>query len=162
MSASDGRADIAGAGVLVVYEADARGRAALLAADRLARERAAPLRVLVVVPFERENVGCGRCRQSAVMWNRELREIAADELEEAAKLLGPGREAVYESVRGLFAESIVRVAAREGVRDVVLPHRRRGALRGLRPDWLDRIGCAGAWRVTVGPPAYPSAALVTR
>lgn len=140
------------AGVLVLYQPTRAGQAALADAEALAAQRDVALRVLVVRPFEREDVGCARCRQGAVIWNHELGEIVEEELEQARGLLGARRTA-YESVRGGVVESVAQVAARDGAAVIVIPAQRRGPLRRLWPDRVRRLEQAGPWRVQVGSPA---------
>jgi len=143
--------------VLVLYEPGAAGKAALSAAERLAVERGTAMHVLVVLPLEREDVGCGRCRQSAALFNAELREVAVEWLAEAAgvlrdrRRLGGGPPVAFESARGSLDVEAIRVASREQAAEVVVPYRRRGPMRRLWPDWIDRLARAGPWVVRLGP-----------
>jgi hypothetical protein len=80
--------------VLVEYESSARGRGARLHALRVAREAGAELTVVVVATRERV-VGCARCRQSAVLWNREMASLAQEARDEAATVVGERPDTRY-------------------------------------------------------------------
>lgn len=146
--------------VLVTYEASADGRAALAHALGIARAAGAPLTVIAVVPHERVDVGCARCRQSAVIWNHELGEIASEELIEAARLVGPSSAVAYDVARGPRTKAISDAARRSGADLIVLPCRRRGRARiRFSRDVTERLRREGRWRVVVAPPAAASASL---
>lgn len=140
--------------VLVTYEASADGRAALAHALGIARAADAPLTVIAVVPHERVDVGCARCRRSAVIWNHELGEIADEELMESARLVGPSSAVAYNVVRGPRTRAISDAAARSGADLIVLPWRRPSRVRALfSRDLTERLSREGRWRVVVAPRA---------
>ena len=140
--------------VLVTYEASADGRAALSHAVDIARAAGAPLSVVAVVTHEPVNVGCTRCRWNAAMWNRELEEIAKEELAEAAGLLGGVPTVEYEVARGPRATAIAESASRTGADLIVLPWRRPARMwRRFARDIGDRLRHAGQWQVEFAPAA---------
>ena len=140
--------------VLVPYEATAHGQAALSHALGIARAAEAPLTVVAVVPHERVDVGCARCRQSAVIWNRELGTIAEEELAEAARLVGRSSAVEYDVARGPRTRAISDAACRCGADLIVLPWRRPSRVRTLfSRDATERLSREGRWRVVVAPPA---------
>jgi nucleotide-binding universal stress UspA family protein len=140
--------------VLVVYDSSPHGEAALLYAEAVAGGVEAPLTVLAVAPIERVDVGCLRCRQSAAIWNHELAEIAAEELDDAAAKVGASCSVQFEVARGHQAKAIADGALRSGADLIVLPWRRPRRFGGrLRPDLAGRLRREGAWQVLVAPPA---------
>jgi nucleotide-binding universal stress UspA family protein len=140
--------------VLVTYEASADGHAALSHAVGIASAARAPLTVVVIVPHERENVGCARCRSNAAMWNRELEAIAKEELAEAARLVGGMPTVEYEVARGPRATAIAESASRCGADLIVLPWRRPARIwRMFARDVGEPLRRAGRWQVVVEPAA---------
>jgi nucleotide-binding universal stress UspA family protein len=137
--------------VLVLYDDSSQGRAALTEAATLASARDAPLTVLAVMPRERDDIGCARCRQGAVIWNHELGEIAEEQLAAAAAMLGRSTAIEYEIARGPLIESITSVARRDNVVTLVLPARRRHVLTRFSRDQAGRLRRAGPWEVVVAP-----------
>ncbi len=109
--------------VLVAYEPTAKGRAALMHAADIARDRRLPLTVVSVTECERTDSGCGRCRRSAIMWNYEMGELVEETLAEAAALLEEADlDAVeYVTARGDRSEAIEGAVAEAGADLVVVP-----------------------------------------
>jgi nucleotide-binding universal stress UspA family protein len=139
--------------VLVSYEASADGRAALSHAEEIARAAGARLTVLAVAPRE-PVVGCASCRQSAVLWNRELGLIASEELEEATSLLGSSAAVEYRVARGERAHAIADAASEGGADLIVLPWQRpRRVRRPFAQDVTERLRQRGGWQVVVAAPA---------
>ena len=149
--------------VLVTYEASADGQAALSHALGIARAAEAPLTVVAVVPHERVDIGCARCRQSAVIWNRELSTIAKEELADAARLVGRSSAVDYHVARGPRTRAISDAASRCGADLIVLPWRRPSRVRALfSRDVTERLSREGGWRVMVAPPAAANTPLRAR
>ncbi len=133
--------------VLVWFEATSRGRAALDRAAHLAAATDAELTV-VTVATPAPLSGCASCRHSAVIWNRELREIAQEELVEAATRLGPLTTARFVAEEGELADSIARAARACGATTIVLPQARAGRILSGPDRRLDaRLRERGAWRI---------------
>jgi len=86
----------------------------------LARQAQAPLTVLSVATQQRVDVGCARCRQSAVIWNREMGLLARESLAEAAALVGRSTNIDYEVARGRPRDALTEVAARTGADLIVV------------------------------------------
>ena len=137
--------------VLVWFEDNPPGRAALLRAERLAEEERAHLTVLTVATPE-PLVGCGHCRQASALWNVELKKLAHEELVEARSLLlTEALDVSYETVAGEPVEAISETAQRTHAGIVVLPPVRRHRLgRRDRRDISQRVRLSGPWRVVVG------------
>jgi nucleotide-binding universal stress UspA family protein len=134
--------------VVVWFEATQAGRDALARARRIAKTDGAHLTVLAVATQEPVS-GCPRCRQGAVIWNREMRAIGHEELLEAGRTLGPSCKAGYELAVGRPLTAIARAARECGADLIVLPSRRRSRLPRLRRKDLDeRLRGLGAWRVS--------------
>jgi nucleotide-binding universal stress UspA family protein len=155
--AADSRPGPAAAGprrrVLVSYESSARGRAALFHALGVAREAGVPLTVASVARKE-PVVGCARCRSNAVMWNRELRFLAEEDLTEAAGLVGPSPAIDYEVALGDPPRALSEVAARSGADVIVVPSESHGRLRRLFGTTLAAdLSRSGRWHVIVAPAA---------
>jgi hypothetical protein len=94
--------------VLVSYEPSPLGRAALLHAMSVARDAGADLMVVSVAAHERADAGCARCRESAAIWNREMRSLAVEAVMEAASLVGPSRTVEYRVGYGQPIKALVR------------------------------------------------------
>ncbi|MBS1885705.1 MAG: universal stress protein [Actinobacteria bacterium] len=136
--------------VLVSYRSSSRGRAALSYAVDLAHDLGVPLTVVSVVPEEPTDVGCARCRQSAVIWNREMRSLAAEELREAAGLVRPGATVDYVAAVGRPAEALGRAAERSDADLIVLPWEPGGRIRRLFSRTVaEGLRESGRWRVIV-------------
>lgn len=143
--------------VLVVYESSVDGRAALSYAEGVASAAGAPLTVVAAVPHERVDVGCARCRQSAVIWNHELGEIANEELSEAAGLLDESTAVGYDIARGAWTRAVADAAIRCGADLIVVASRRPGRNRRIFVrDREEPLRRAGSWQVVVAPPATES------
>ena len=141
-------------GVLVSYEPLAHGRAALFHALDLARRAGVPLTVTGVATMKPVNAGCARCRQSAAIWNREMRAVAAENLAEAANLLGPSLAVDYVVATGRAAHAIGEAADRAGADAIVVPWQPGGRLR--RPfsrNIAEDLRRVGRWEVIVAPAA---------
>lgn len=139
--------------MLVSYESSARGRAALFHALGLAQRAGAPLTVVTVATKE-PVVGCARCRQSTVIWNREMRLLAEEELAEARSLVGPAAGIDSAVAVGDPVKALGEAADRSGADVVVLPWEPGGRLRRLfSPAVAGRLRKAGRWEVIVAPAA---------
>jgi len=137
--------------VVVWFEATRAGRDALARAREIAERDRAQLTVLAVATQEPVS-GCPRCRQGAVIWNREIRAIGQEELVEAGQILGPSFDARYELAVGRPLSAISDAAHECGADLIVLPSRRRSRLPRLRRRDLDeRLRALGSWRVLSGP-----------
>jgi nucleotide-binding universal stress UspA family protein len=139
---------------LVVFEASAGGRAALVHAARLARDQDAPLVVLAVAPQAPVDSGCLRCRGSAATWNKVMVEVAEEELQEARELLARAEpERVHYVVgRGDPVRAITAAAAGVGANCVIVPSQR--ALRlplPRRRSLASRLGADGRFTVLCPP-----------
>jgi nucleotide-binding universal stress UspA family protein len=139
---------------LVVYEASAGGRAALVHAARLARGQEAPLVVLAVAPQAPVDSGCLRCRGSAAIWNKAMVEVAEEELQEARELLARAEpEGVrYVVGRGDPVRAITAAAAGVGADCVIVPSERAQRLPLPRRRTLaSRLGTDGRFTVLCPP-----------
>jgi hypothetical protein len=152
-------------GVVVWFEDNAAGRAALTQAHELAREWLAELTVVTVAVHERV-IGCGRCLQGTVLWNIEMKKIAHEELLTARRIL-EGAERILEGVERILegaertsyellvgdpAQVISEAAVRADAQIVVLPRQREGRLAPPnRRHVPEQVGARGAWRVIVAP-----------
>jgi nucleotide-binding universal stress UspA family protein len=140
--------------VLVSYESSPAGRAALLHAAALARREGAALTVVSVATTEPTDVGCGRCRQGAAIWNREMRSMADETLAEARMLLEGSPMIDYEVAVGSPREAVARSAATRRADVIVVPSEATGRLRRLlSPSTAERLRRAGRWQVVVAPSA---------
>jgi nucleotide-binding universal stress UspA family protein len=141
--------------VLVEYESSQRGRAALLHALRVAREAEAELTVVAVATRERV-VGCARCRQSAVLWNREMTSLGQEALGEAATIVGARPGTRYAIAYGDRKRALAEAAAACEAELVVVPWEPTGGLRGLFSAGLaEHLGRDDRWQVAVAPVAAP-------
>lgn len=140
--------------MLVSYESSTHGRAALSHALRLARQARVPLTVVSVARQEPVNVGCARCRQSAAIWNREMRLLADEQLAEAAGLVGADPAVEYKLAVGRAAQALADLAARSGADVLVLPCGPTGRIRGLFSSSVAReLRKPGRWKVILAPAA---------
>lgn len=142
--------------VVVWFEDNAEGRAALVQAHELAQEWLAELTVVSVAVHERV-IGCGRCLQGTVLWNIEMKKIAHEELVTARRILDGAERTSYQLLVGDPAEVIVEAAVHADAQIVVLPRQREGRLTPPnRRHVPEQVGARGAWRVIVAPgPAAP-------
>jgi nucleotide-binding universal stress UspA family protein len=139
--------------VLVAYEPSAQGREALLHASGIARSAGVPLTVVSVATKVSVD-GCLRCRQSAVLWNREMRAIAREALAEAAELLGNAETVSFDVAVGQPARAIGEAADRAGADLVVLPWERdRRVRRPFSSTVVEDLRRPGRWDVIVAPRA---------
>jgi hypothetical protein len=139
--------------VLVEYESSPRGRAALWHALRGAREAGAELTVVAVATRE-PVVGCARCRQSAVLWNREMASLAQDALAEAATIVGERPGPQYAIASGDRKRALAEAAAAHKAELVVVPWEPTGGLRGRFSAGLgEHLSRDGRWKVVVAPAA---------
>jgi Universal stress protein family len=137
--------------VLVWFEDNREGRAALLYAYEIAEAECEELTVLTVAIHERV-IGCGRCMSGTVLWNLEMKKIAHEELTTARRMLDGATQVSYELAVGDPAEAIADVAARTGARTVVLPlHRKRLLDPPNRRDVGEKVERRGPWHVIAGP-----------
>ncbi len=149
-----GVADLSTPCTLVVYEASAGGRAALLHAADLARARAAVLVVLAWAPQVRVDSGCLRCRGSAGIWNRSMVEVAEEELGDAREILAgvEPEEIRYIVGRGDLVRAITATAAAVGADCVIVPPAATGRLPlPRRRSLASRLGANRPFRVACPP-----------
>jgi nucleotide-binding universal stress UspA family protein len=139
--------------VLVGYESSVRGRAALFHALDLAEGAGVPLTVASEARKE-PVVGCARCRSNAVMWNLEMRAMAADELAEAARLVGPSAAVDYTLAIGDPVHALGQIADGSGADVIVVPSEPSGRIRRLFSARVaEGLSRAGRWEVIVAPAA---------
>jgi nucleotide-binding universal stress UspA family protein len=137
--------------VIVWFEDDAAGRAALRRAYEIADTQHARLTVLTVATRERV-IGCGRCLQGTVLWNIEMKKIACEDLRAACLLLENAPNVEYEWVVGAPVDSITEIARSKQADTIVLPRQRTSLLTPpQRRHVSDRVGINGPWQVIVGP-----------
>lgn len=142
--------------VLVSYEPSKRGHAALRHAVSLARGWGSTLIVAAVLPRAPIN-GCARCRQSAVLWNQEMRSVASEELADAAKLVGDREDVEYVTSYGEPLPATAEAAERYSASVIVLPEQPTGLGRLLSPRIAEKLRGRGDWEVVVAPGADPAA-----
>jgi hypothetical protein len=118
--------------VLVRYEDTPRGVAALEHARVLAERRGARLAVIAVAPHEATRGGCAICRSTAGMYNRQMDEIAEDEISSAATHIEVCDLVEFVVAKGgTFMRAIGEIAVQRGAGTVVLPAPRGGRLARL-------------------------------
>lgn len=138
--------------VMVHYRSSESGRAALAYAMSLAQETSATLTVLSVATRVPVN-GCASCRHSAVIWNREMHEIAREELAEAATLVARCADVRYIVGVGDPLKAVSEAADRSGADTVVVPHESGGRLRRLLAAPVEEsLRKLGRWEVVTAPP----------
>jgi hypothetical protein len=139
--------------VVVVYEHNTAGAAALLHAHSLAADRRARLTVLAVASKERTDIGCGSCRQGAMFRNQIACQCATDALSEARNVVasaGPSVDVGFEVVRGPFRGAVGRAAREHDAGVIVLPA--LGPIRRrLSRDRVKRLEGDTAASVVVAP-----------
>ena len=139
--------------MLVAYEQSSHGREALLHAAALARDAGAPLTVVSVATTVAVD-GCLRCRGSAVLWNREMQEVAHEALAEAERLVPDSVTASYEVAVGEPAEAISEAADEAHADVVVLPWERpRRLRRRFSSTVAEELRRPSRWHVVIAPPA---------
>ncbi len=137
--------------ILVWFEDDRPGRAALERAAVVAQEEHAHLTVLTVATHERL-IGCGRCLQGTALWNIEMDKIAREDLAAAQRILANAADTSYEFAMGNPVDAITEVAGRVRADTVVLPLRRRRRLDPPnRRNIREMLELGGPWRVVVEP-----------
>lgn len=142
--------------IMVRYQSSEPGRAALIHALTLARQRDALLAV-VTVATRAPITGCASCRHSAVIWNREMRAIAREDLDEAATLVAGRPDVHFTVVTGEPAKAIADAATRWGTDTVVIPPEPRGRLRRLLSARTgDSLRKLGPWEIVAAPAAPPA------
>ena len=115
--------------VLVRYEDTPRGLAALEHARALVDRRGARLTVVAVAPHEPNHGGCAICRSTAGMYNRQMDDIAEEEISAAATHVGVCDTVEFVVAKGgSFMRGIGEIAVQRGARTVVLPAPRGGWL----------------------------------
>jgi hypothetical protein len=118
--------------VLVRYEDTPRGVAALEHARALADARGAQLAVVAVAPHEVNRGGCAICRSTAGMYNRQMDELAEEEISAAAEQVGVCDFVEFVVAKGgRFSRAMGELAVQRGARTVVLPAPRGGRLERL-------------------------------
>jgi nucleotide-binding universal stress UspA family protein len=141
--------------VLVEYESSPRGRAALLHALHVVHHAGAELTVVAVATRERV-VGCARCRQSAVLWNREMASVAQEALDEAATIVGARPGTRYAIAYGDRKQALAEAAAAYEAELVVVPWEpTRGLRRRFSAGLAEYLSRDGRWEVTAAPVAAP-------
>ena len=136
--------------VLVWFEDDGPGRAALQHAEVFARDDAAHLTVLTVATHERL-IGCGRCLTGTALWNIEMDKIAREDLATARRILASPDDTSYELVVGNPADAITEVAQRVQADIVVIPQlRHRRLVPPNRRNVNEQVARSGGWRGIVG------------
>jgi nucleotide-binding universal stress UspA family protein len=138
--------------VLVSYRRDRQGRAALVHAVDVANRAGVPLTVVSVIE-EAPVVGCASCRHSAVLWNQELRDLAGEELAEAAGVAAGAEAAEYVVGVGDPVGALADAAASSGADIVVVPWERAGRPRPWSRGVARKLRKRGSWEVVVAPPA---------
>ena len=134
--------------VLVSYETSKRGQAALRHAVGLARASGSRLIVTAILPRAPIN-GCARCRQSAVLWNQEMRSMASEELAGAAKLVGECQDVEYVPSYGEPLPATAEAAERCAADVIVLPEQPTGLRRLFSPRIAEKLRARGDWEVVV-------------
>jgi nucleotide-binding universal stress UspA family protein len=121
--------------VLVVFDGSSTARRALRQAIALCDEHEGELTVLTFVAHEIRSVGC--C-VPAVMWNRELDEMAAGDLAVARAMVGdhPGITSL-EAVSGSGTVAVAREARRRDCDLILVPQ--HGPLRTRTARRLRRM-----------------------
>ncbi|MGH2850437.1 MAG: universal stress protein [Solirubrobacteraceae bacterium] len=141
---------------LVVYEASAGGRAALMHAAELARAQDAPLVVLAVTPEANADSGCLRCRVGAGLWNIAMADVAEEELQEAREILAHAEpdDVRYVVGRGDPVRAIRAAAADVGAERVIVRSERthRLPLAGRR-SLASQLASDRPFTVLCPPPA---------
>ncbi len=137
--------------VLVRYEDTPRGLAALEHARVLAERRGARLAVIAVAPHEANHGGCAICRSTAGMYNRQMDEIAEEEIAAAATHVEACDLVEFVIAKGgSFMRAIGEIAVQRGARTVVLPAPRGGLLaRRFRRDEAELTRRRGVAEVIV-------------
>ena len=141
-------------GLLIAYERSKRGRAALMYGAQVARACGIPRTVISVTPQERSDVGCASCRQSAILWNVVMADLARENLLEAGRLLEPPGLGPIDYVigRGDPAASIAAAATQAKADLIVVPWERPRTLGLFRHRTLAaRLGADPALTVRSGP-----------
>jgi len=118
--------------VLIRFEDTPRGFAALEHARVLADRRGARLTVIAVAPHEVNHGGCAICRSTAGMYNRQMDEIAEEEISAAATHIEVCDLVEFVVAKGgRFIRAIGEIAVQRGARTVVLPAPPGGRLARL-------------------------------
>ena len=136
--------------VLVSYEPSKRGHAALRHAISLARASGSRLIVTAVVP-RAPVTGCARCRQSAVLWNHEMRSVASEELADAARLVGESGDVEYVPSYGELLPATAQAAERCAADVIVVPEQPTGLRRLFSARIAEKLRDRGDWEVIVAP-----------
>ncbi len=134
--------------MLVSYAPSKRGHAALRHAVSLARASGSRLIVTAVLPHAPVN-GCARCRQSAVLWNQEMRAVASEELADAAEIVGDYRDVEYATSYGEPLPATAEAAERCAADVIVLPEQPTGLGRLFSPRIAEKLRERGDWEVLV-------------
>lgn len=134
--------------VLVSYEPSKRGQVALRHAISLARASGSRLIVTAVVP-RAPVTGCARCRQSAVLWNQEMRSVASEELADAAAIIGDRADVEYEAGYGELVPATAEAAERCAADVIVLPEQPTGIRRLFSPRIAEKLRARGDWKVII-------------
>jgi len=137
--------------VLIRFEDTPRGFAALEHARVLADRRGARLAVIAVAPHEVNHGGCAICRSTAGMYNRQMDEIAEQEISAAATHIEVCDLVEFVVAKGgRFMRAIGEIAVQRGARTVVLPAPRGGRfVRLFRQDEAELTRRRGVAEVIV-------------
>lgn len=140
--------------VLVSYEPSREGKAALSYALDLAHAAGATLTVASVAPQERTDVGCARCRASALVWNEQLRALAHEQLSAVSQAIPDSRDVRYLAACGPERHMLAEAARRCEADIIVVPWRRGERLRRLlRLSQVESLRRRGPWTVRLAPRA---------
>ena len=91
-----------------------------------------------------------------MIWNREMRALAEEELADAAGLVGPLTSVDYQVAVGGPADALSQASVRSGADVVVLAWEPTGRLRRLfSPAVVEDLREAGGWEVIVAPAETP-------
>jgi nucleotide-binding universal stress UspA family protein len=105
-----------------------------------------------VATQDRVDVGCARCRQSAAIWNREMRAIAEEDLAEAAAVLRPSSSVDFVVEPGRAPDAIAHAARRLGADVIVVPWQpSRRLRRRISASLVDQLRRDGRWEVVIAP-----------
>lgn len=136
--------------VLVKYEPSRKGDAALSYALDIARAAGATLTVVSVTPQDLTDVGCTRCRATAL--NKQLRLLGHQRLSQAQDAIGESRDVRYLAAFGPERQVLAQAARQRDADIVVVPSQRaerlRRVLRLSRAEYLSR---RATWDVVVAP-----------
>ena len=112
--------------VLALFDGSRAGERAISEATDLAREAGARLTILTLAAVE-EPSRC--CNMQTTSWNRDMRELAREELDRARSLLTVDVDAEFVIREGRGRSAVANAAADLGCDLIIEPGKRRGAPR---------------------------------